>query len=85
MTQKGFIAKVNMDLTRRTSDRLLEIFDALPLVPGLRVLAIGCGPGAAARLVASRIGKGHVLGIDRPAKAIAQAIAGAKASLRLVC
>ncbi len=39
----------------------------------MRVLEIGCGPGAAAREVARRIGNGHVLAIDRSAKAIAQA------------
>ncbi len=41
--------------------------------PGLRVLEIGCGPGAAAREVAARIAPGHVLGIDRSPRAIAQA------------
>jgi SAM-dependent methyltransferase len=55
------------------SARLLAIVDALPLRPGTRVLEIGCGPGAAAREIARRIGDGHVLGIDRSAKAIAQA------------
>jgi SAM-dependent methyltransferase len=56
------------------SPRLKAIVDALPLKPGLRVLEIGCGPGAAAREIANRIGSGHVLGIDRPSKAIKQAI-----------
>ena len=55
------------------SPRLREIVDALPLRSGMRVLEIGCGPGAAAREVARRIGNGHVLAIDRSAKAIAQA------------
>jgi len=45
------------------------------LKPGLRVLEIGCGPGAAAREVAARIGSGYVLGIDRSPPAIAQATA----------
>jgi SAM-dependent methyltransferase len=55
------------------SRRLAEIVDALPLRPGLRVIEIGCGPGAAARAVADRVGAtGHVLAIDRSAKAIAQ-------------
>lgn len=63
------------------SPRLLAIVDALPLRPGLRVLEIGCGPGAAAREVARRIGNGHVLAIDRSAKAIAQAEAGSEAEL----
>ena len=44
--------------------------DALPLREGMRVLEIGCGPGAAARAVASRIGGGHLLAIDRSAKAV---------------
>lgn len=55
------------------SPRLAEIVDALPLRPGMRVVEIGCGPGAAARAVAARIGPdGHVLAVDRSAKAIAQ-------------
>lgn len=55
------------------SARLMAFVDALPLREGMRVLEIGCGPGAAAREVASRIGHGHVLAVDRSAKAIAQA------------
>lgn len=55
------------------SPRLATIVDALPLRPGLRVVEIGCGPGAAAREVARRVGPhGHVLAVDRSAKAIAQ-------------
>jgi SAM-dependent methyltransferase len=55
------------------SPRLRAIVDALPLRPGLRVIEIGCGPGAAAREVADRVGPtGHVLAVDRSAKAIAQ-------------
>ena len=63
------------------SPRLAAIVDALPLRPGLRVLEIGCGPGAAAREVAARIGDGHVLAIDRSAKAVAQAQAGSQAEI----
>ncbi|XXY87149.1 methyltransferase domain-containing protein [Sorangium sp. So ce296] len=55
--------------------------EALPLRPGLRVLEIGCGPGVAARAIARRIGEGHVLAIDRSAKAIVQAMAGSAAEL----
>lgn len=54
----------------KLSARLLELVEALPLRNGLRVLEIGCGPGAAAREIARRIGDGHVLAIDRSAKAI---------------
>lgn len=59
------------------SPRLAAIVDALPLQPDLRVLEIGCGPGAAARAVADRLVGGHILAIDRSATAIAQARAGA--------
>ena len=49
----------------------MAVVDALPLRPGLRVIEIGCGPGAAAREVAGRVGPhGHVLAIDRSEKAI---------------
>ena len=60
----------------RLSPRLAAIVDALPLRPGMRVLEIGCGPGAAARAVAQRIGGGHVLAIDRSATAVRQAREG---------
>ncbi|MES0121067.1 methyltransferase domain-containing protein [Mesorhizobium sp. C420B] len=63
------------------SPRLLAIINALPLRPGMRVLEIGCGPGAAAREIARRIGGGHVLAIDRSAKAIAQAGAASRAEI----
>lgn len=61
------------------SERLQAIVDALPLAPGLRVIEIGCGPGAMARAIARRLAAsaggrpGHVLAIDRSVKAIAQA------------
>ncbi len=63
------------------SNRLRAVVDALPLHPGIRVLEVGCGPGAAAREVARRIGPGHVLGIDRSAAAVAQALAGSRAQI----
>ncbi|GAA4606447.1 class I SAM-dependent methyltransferase [Actinoplanes octamycinicus] len=59
------------------SPRIRTLVDALPLRPHLRVLEIGCGPGAAARTVAARLGTGHILAIDRSAAAVAQAVAGA--------
>ena len=55
------------------SARLAAVLNALPLRDGLRVLEVGCGPGALARAIAARIGDGHVLAIDRSVKAIDQA------------
>jgi SAM-dependent methyltransferase len=55
------------------SPRLAAVVDALPLQPHLRVLEIGCGPGAAARAVAARLVTGHILAIDRSATAVALA------------
>ncbi|WP_239160590.1 SAM-dependent methyltransferase [Virgisporangium ochraceum] len=75
----------------RLSGRLAAIVDALPVEPHLRVLEIGCGPGAAARAVAARLTTGHILATDRSARAIAQArtacaveIATGRLSLRQV-
>jgi SAM-dependent methyltransferase len=65
----------------KLSARLQAIVDALPLRDGLRVLEIGCGPGAAAREVARRVGPGHVLAIDRSATGIAQAVAASQAEI----
>ncbi len=62
----------------RISNRIACFVDALPLVPGHRVLEIGCGPGVAAREVCRRIGNGFVLAIDRSARAIDSAVAGSK-------
>jgi cyclopropane fatty-acyl-phospholipid synthase-like methyltransferase len=69
-------------LAQALSARLAAIVDALPLSAGLRVLEIGCGPGAAAREIAHRIGDGQVLAIDRSAKAIAQAKAASAAEIK---
>lgn len=56
----------------RLSSRLARIVEALPLEPHLRVLEIGCGPGAAARAIADQLTTGHILAIDRSATAIDQ-------------
>lgn len=61
----------------KLSPRLRAVVEALPLQPDTRVLEIGCGPGAAARAVAARLGTGRILAIDRSAAAIAQAKAAA--------
>ena len=55
------------------SPRLRAVVEALPLQPGMRVVEVGCGPGAAARAVAEIVGPhGHVLAVDRSPRAIAQ-------------
>jgi cyclopropane fatty-acyl-phospholipid synthase-like methyltransferase len=59
-------------MATRLSLRLARIVEALPLEPHLRVLEIGCGPGAAARAIADQLSTGHILAIDRSAKAINQ-------------
>lgn len=63
------------------SPRIAACVAALPLRPGLRVLEIGCGPGAAARAVAARIGRGFVLATDRSERAIGLAQAGSRAEI----
>src|SRR5690554_1846951 len=68
-------------MTDRLSPRLAALVDALPLRAGMRVLEIGCGPGAAAREVARRLGDGHILAMDRSAAAVQQASAGAAAEI----
>ena len=67
-------------MTSKLSPRLMEIVDALPLEPGMRVLEIGCGPGAMAREIAGRIGNGYVLAIDRSRLAVwaERALAGSR-------
>ncbi len=62
----------------KLSKRLNDIVQALPLKDGVRVLEIGCGPGAMAREISKQIGKGHILAIDCSAKAIQQAISGSQ-------
>lgn len=65
------------------SPRLQAALAALPLRPGLRVLEVGCGPGALARAMAERVGpQGQVLGIDRSARAIAQAQAACREAVQ---
>lgn len=65
------------------SKRIIEAIDALPLRPGMRVLEIGCGPGVAAREIVHRYPDAFVLGIDRSATAIRQALAGSRQEVDL--
>ena len=68
-------------MNNKLSERLADIVNALPLFDGIRILEVGCGPGAAAREIAGRISNGYVLAIDRSAKAIGQAIAGSRTEI----
>lgn len=72
---------VEDSLASGLSPRLRAIVNSLPLECGMQVLEVGCDPGAAAREIASRVGNGHVLGIDRSAKAIEQATRASQADL----
>jgi len=48
----------------------------------MRILEVGCGPGMLARGMAARVAPdGHVLGLDRSARAIGQAVAGSAQEL----
>lgn len=53
------------------SPRLAAIVEALPVRPGMRVIEIGGAPGAAARALARRVERVHVLIVDRSARGIA--------------
>lgn len=69
-------------MAQKISARLLEIVNELPLKEGIRVLEIGCGLGVMAREISKRIGNGHILAIDRSAKAIQQAISGSQLEMK---
>jgi cyclopropane fatty-acyl-phospholipid synthase-like methyltransferase len=64
------------------SARLRAVLEGLALRPGLRVLEVGCGPGALAVAMAREVSPGgFVLGIDRSASALAKASAAASRSV----
>lgn len=69
-------------MSDKLSKRLVEIVDALPLKEGIRVLEIGCGPGAMARELSKRIKNGYVIAIDRSAKAIEQAVSSSTEEIK---
>lgn len=69
-------------MEKKLSKRLLDIVDALPIKPNSRILEIGCGPGAMARAIAAKLEQGHVLAIDRSAKAIDQAKLSCKKEIK---
>lgn len=61
------------------SPRLAGVLKALPPLTGTRVLEVGCGPGALARAMVAR--GATVLGLDRSATAVAQAVAASAAEI----
>ena len=64
------------------SPRLQAALDALPLEPGVRVLEVGCGPGALLRAIAHRVGPdGFALGVDRSDAAVAAVRSGSAVEL----
>ncbi|ACQ79722.1 Methyltransferase type 12 [Beutenbergia cavernae DSM 12333] len=68
-------------MPEKLSRRLADAVAALPLEPGMRVLEIGCGPGAAARALARIVAPGTVVAIDRSAAAVRLARAGSAAEI----
>lgn len=76
-------ASLEPTMASSVSERILQAVDALPLRPGVRVLEIGCGPGVAAREIVRRYPDAFVLGIDRSATAIRQALAGSQNQVSL--
>ncbi|WP_158858902.1 methyltransferase domain-containing protein [Lunatibacter salilacus] len=69
-------------MPEKLSERISTLVHALPLYPGIRVLEVGCGPGAAARAVAGKIGNGFILAIDRSEKAIGKAISNSQEAIK---
>ena len=69
-------------MPRKLSKRLSHIVDLLPLRNGIRILEIGCGPGAAAREIARKLDYGFILAIDRSEKAINRAIASSQPEIK---
>ena len=70
-----------MRMESKISKRLEEIVTALPLKEGLRILEIGCGTGVVAREIAKQINNIYLLGLDRSAKAIEQAVFSSRAEI----
>jgi SAM-dependent methyltransferase len=52
--------------------RVAWAVDLLDVAPDDRILELGCGPGVAAALVASRLGQGQLVAIDRSAVAVSR-------------
>lgn len=57
----------------RAPERVRWAVDRLELLPDARLLEVGCGGGLAVALVAERLGRGSVTGIDRSATQVCHA------------
>ncbi|HEX2254868.1 MAG TPA: methyltransferase domain-containing protein [Thermoanaerobaculia bacterium] len=73
------------ELLRRMATRLAPVkiasYEALRLVPGARVLDVGCGPATDTLELAQRVGEsGAVLGVDSHPQMIAEAVRRAAAA-----
>jgi ubiquinone/menaquinone biosynthesis C-methylase UbiE len=74
--QRNHLRRYNAGMVNEMTERLLA--DA-GLGPGMRVLDVGCGPGAVSFMVARLVGQqGQVLGLDRDARALESARARAR-------
>ncbi|MFN8131235.1 MAG: class I SAM-dependent methyltransferase [Solirubrobacteraceae bacterium] len=60
-------------MARRNTEANRLAADALEIVPGSRVLDIGCGPGVGVRIAADRAGTGQAAGADPSAVMVRQA------------
>ena len=76
------LRKRTQKMENKLSKRLEDIVNALPLKDGIRILEIGCGPGAMAREISNRIRSGYILAIDRSEKAIQQANIGSQNEIK---
>jgi SAM-dependent methyltransferase len=66
-------------MQNRVDEMTEQMLDDAGIVPAMRVLDIGCGPGAVSFMLARRVGRdGHVFGVDQSRQMLA--LARAKAS-----
>lgn len=57
---------VHVQMTNQVDEMTERMLDDAGIAPGMRVLDIGCGPGAVSLMIARRVGNdGHVFAVDR--------------------
>jgi SAM-dependent methyltransferase len=63
-----------MQMSNTVDEMTERMLDDAGIVPGMRVLDIGCGPGAVSFMLARRVGEqGHVFGVDKNTRMLALA------------